>query len=439
MNARETTNLSRRAVLRGIGATVALPLLQSLPADGGVEEVAGHPKRLAVVFLGNGIHPKHFWAKGSGAEMQLGDCLASLAPFREKLNYVNGLFNQRATGVGIHPPQTGGLLTGMRCKPGPQLGNGVSFDQVLARRAGRKAAVPSLVLGCEQPVTGFHETNCSMAYSSHISWASDTAPVPLELYPALAWDALFDNRGSRRTASILDRVLADAKSINADLDVGDRHKLDEFLTSTRELEVRIERARAAHEEALERTGKTPAELAGLPRPEAGLPEEMPEYHRLMCDLIAVAFQTGRTRIATLMLNRDLSGLIYPFLGVRSAHHPNSHQYKKDPYRKITTYMMERYAYLLERLDAMEEGDGTVLDHSLVLFVSNMWTGNHDNKKVPVITAGGLDGAVETGRVLDYQEAGDENRRLCSLYLGLMDRMGVELDSFGDADTRLEGF
>ena len=159
--------------------------------------------------------------------------------------------------------------------------------------------------------------------------------------------------------------------------------------------------------------------------------------KLMCDIVALAFQTDRTRVASLLLCRDLSGLFYPFLDVRDAHHPASHRDLSDDYERVSRYYCGQLAYLATRLDAMPEGDGTVLDHSCLLFLSNMWAGwKHDNTRLPVLTVGGLGGTLRTGRVLDYYDKPDDNRKICSLYLSLMDRMGVTLDRFGDADTRL---
>ena len=175
----------------------------------------------------------------------------------------------------------------------------------------------------------------------------------------------------------------------------------------------------------------------MKRPDNGLPEDIRDHMRLMCDIVALGFQTDKARVATLVLCRDLSGLFYPFLGVRKAHHSASHDDLSDDYERIAQYYVSNLAYLAAKLDAMPEGEGTVLDNSCLLYLSNMWSGSkHDNTKLPVLTVGGLGATLETGRVLDYAEAGDENRKLCSLHLSLMDRMGVKLPRFGDADSRL---
>ncbi|MBY0513944.1 MAG: DUF1552 domain-containing protein, partial [Gemmataceae bacterium] len=200
------TGLTRRTVLRGVGCTLALPWLEAIPLLAREPGPAATPKRFAALFMGNGVNPKHWSASGSGADMQLGRSLEPLAPFRARLNLVSGLFNKSATGVGIHPGQTGNILSGASLQKGAVLRGGVSVDQVLATHFAEQTAQPSLVLGCEQPITGYHETNFSMAYSSHISWHDPTTPVPMEVYPALAFDSLFENQGSRRMQSILDRV-----------------------------------------------------------------------------------------------------------------------------------------------------------------------------------------------------------------------------------------
>jgi hypothetical protein len=296
-----------------------------------------------------------------------------------------------------------------------------------------------MVLGCEQPVTGYHETNFSMAYSSHISWQSATSPVPMEVYPSLAFDSLFENRGSKRNQSILDRVQSEAKALGNQVSTGDKAKLDEYLTSVREVEKRAESMRAARERAEQRAKDRGQPIAAMKRPEDGLPEDIREHMRLMCDVVALGFQTDKSRVATLLLNRDLSGLFYPFLDVKSTHHSASHDDRSDAYERISRYYCSQFAYLASRLDSMKEGEGTVLDNSCLMFISSMWSGSkHDSSKVPLLLAGGLGGTLQTGRVLDYTAKSDEDRKLCSLYLSLMDRMNVKLERFGDAEARLGG-
>ena len=428
---------TRRAMLRGIGVTMALPWLESIPVWGATTPAAP-PKRFAVMFMGNGVNGNHWWAKGQGVEMKLSQSLASLEPVKQKLNVINGLFNKPAVGMGIHPGQTGNLLNGMPLQKGATVRAGITVDQVLANRVGQDTAQSSMVLACEQPMTGYHETNFSMAYSSHLSWYSAESPVPNEIYPSLAFDSLFENRGSLRNQSVLDRVKDRAENLSKKVSSTDKAKLDEYLTSVREVERRIDGMRKVKEAADAQAKVKGDAVFTMDRPENGLPEDLREHTRLMTDLIAMAFQTDKTRIATLLLCRDLSGMYYPFLNVKGDHHSASHDDLSDAYERITRFHLSQFAHLATRLDAMKEGEGTVLDNSCLLFLSNMWAGwKHDNMKLPVVMAGGLGGTLKTGRALDYLYAGDDNRKLCSLYLSIMDRMGVKLDKFGDAETRLQ--
>ncbi|MDP9170124.1 MAG: DUF1552 domain-containing protein, partial [Acidobacteriota bacterium] len=200
------SRISRRTVLRGAGVTMALPWLESLHALGDTPSAAASvfPKRFAVVFLGNGINEDHWSATGAGADMKLSKSLEPLEPLKKKINVIDGLFNKAATGQGIHPAQTGSLLSGAHISKGAIIHSGISVDQMIANRIGEDTAQSSIVLACEQPMTGYHETNFSMAYSSHISWQTPDSPVPVEVYPSLAFDNLFENRGSLRNMSILD-------------------------------------------------------------------------------------------------------------------------------------------------------------------------------------------------------------------------------------------
>jgi len=436
--------LSRRRFLRGAGVLMALPFLDSLPAMAEDPVAANpatpprpYPQRLAVVFWGCGINPDHWWAKGAGANMELSRTLEPLTPLRKKLNVIDGLFNPPAVGVGIHPGQTGNILSGMPLMKGAVLHGGISLDQVLANRIGQDTMQPSLILGCEQPMSGYHETNFSLAYSSHISWQSAESPVPMEVYPSLAFDCLFENRGSRRMQSIIDRVMDDASGVSRKLSAEDRGKLDEYLTSVREVEKRVDRMRAGQTKAEENAKGRGQPVFAMNRPDNGLPEDIRDHMKLMCDIVALAFQTDKTRLATLVLCRDLSGLYYPFLGVRRAHHAASHDDLSEDYEKISRYYVNNLSYLATKLDSMPEGEGTVLDNTCLLYLSNMFSGSrHDNTKLPILTVGGFGGTLETGRVLNFTDKTDEDRKLCSLYLSLMDRMGVSLPKFGDADTRL---
>jgi len=209
------------------------------------------------------------------------------------------------------------------------------------------------------------------------------------------------------------------------------------MTSVREVEKRVDGMRKSQEQAEDLAKLKNRPVFTMERPANGLPEDFREHTRMMCDIIALAFQTDKTRVASLLLARDLSALYYPFLDVRNGHHAASHDNLSDAYERIARFHLSQMAYLATKLDAMPEGDGTVLDNSCLMFLSNLWNGSkHVSTQLPVVLAGGLGGTLETGRSLDYLNAGDENRKMCSLFLGIMDRMGIELSRFGDAETRL---
>src|SRR5580704_14403563 len=440
MTKRRAKAISRRIFLRGTGVTMALPWLESLSGFGSSASAAtpaAPPQRFAALFMGTGISPGRWWAKGNGAGLELSESLGPLEPLKAKINVIDGLFNKAATGQGIHPAMTGNLLSGVPISKGSIIHGGITVDQVLANRVGQETLQPSMVLACERAMTGFHETNFSNAYSSHISWQSADSPVPNEMYPSLAFDSLFENSSRLRNTSVLDRVKDHALALSAQVSSADKLKLDEYLASVREVERGIERMRTDKDKAEARARDAGRPLFTMKRPQDGLPEDIRDHIRLMCDIIALGFQTDKTRVASLLLARDLSALYYPFLGVSRQHHGASHYDIEEDYQKIVRFHVSQLAYLAKRLNAMPEGESTVLDNSCLLFLSNMWSGTkHDNIKVPVVTVGGLGGKLETGRALDYFESGDDNRKLCSLYLGLMDRMGVQLAKFGDAETRL---
>ena len=402
-------------------------------------DVAGAPKRFAVVFQGNGINPNHWWAKGSGAAMELSQTLQPLEPLKTKINVIDGLFNKAATGNGIHPAMTGNLLTGVPIKKGAIIHSGISMDQVLANHIGQETAQSSLVLACEEPMTGYHETNFSNAYGSHISWQNADSPMPNEMYPSLAFDSLFENRGNLRNISVLDRVKDRAETLSRQISSTDKAKLDEYLTSVREVERSVERLRVDKDKAEDRANGRP--LLTMKRPDNGLPEDLREHTRLMCDIVAMAFQTDKTRVASLILARDLSALYYPFLDVREAHHGASHNDTSEGYERIVRFHLSQFAYLA----AAARRDARRRRHRARQLLPD----------VPVQHVLGDEARQQEGAAHHRRRArrhardrpharlsarrGDSNRKLCSLYLGIMDRMGVKLDEFGDADSRLAGF
>jgi hypothetical protein len=427
--------LSRRTFLRGVGVTMALPWLESLRVWGDAPTTTASgsseaPVRMVCLFAGNGFHSREWWAKGEGKEMELGKVLQPLLPHREKLLLLRGLFNQEALIGGIHSCQTGNLLTGAHLAPGGEIRSGVSMDQVIAQRLKDQTKLPSLVLGCEQSIAALHK-NYSMIYSSHISWSSATAPTPLEIYPALAFDSLFRDGSGQEDKSVLDAVLGDAKGLRRSVSTTDQHRLDEYLSSVRDVEQRIDQA--GKDRRLQGWRPTLTK-PDMPRPADGLPQDIDEHMRLMSDLLVLALRTDTTRVATLKLNNDHSSLRFPKLKIDyMIHHLLSHSDGAD-WLRINQFFTEQVAYIAAKMDAVQEGERTLLDNSMMLYLSSMMTGNHDNQQLPVVMLGSGGGQIKTGRTLDYLDK--PNRKMCSLYLSLTDKTGVHLDSFGDSRERL---
>ena len=376
--------------------------------------------------------------------MELGPVLQPLAPFREDIVVIDGLHNAQAVAnPSAHLGRMPNLLSGAWVSLDQnEIRVGRTMDQVLARQIGGDTAIPSLVLGVE-PTELRLEDGLSMIYGSCISWASDTRPATKEIYPSRAFDQIVGVGGERRLdRTILDQVLDDARSLRTQIARGDREKLDEYLESIRDIENRIDQAN--RDERLEGWQPTLTE-PDIPRPPNDLPQDVPEHMRLMTDLIVLAFQMDKTRIATCMLNNDLSQMNFGFLeGVQGSLHLDLTHNGRDPelesmYLKTNQFHFQQFAYLIQRLAQIDEGGQSLLDNSLLMGCSNLFDGDkHQADRMPIVLAGRGGGTLETGRVLDYLEEDEDDRRACGLYLSLMDKMGVELPRFGDADRRLGG-
>jgi uncharacterized protein DUF1552 len=428
-----TQPITRRTFLRGIGVSMALPWLESLPVwgeDKPKRTSSEPPVRFACLFAGNGFHSKEWWARGQGKQMEMGKVLDPLRPFREKLLFLRGLYNEEALIGGIHSCQTGNLLTGAHLAPAGEIHSGISCDQVMAERLKDQTKVSSLVLGCEPSISAIHK-NYSMIYSSHISWSSPTTPTPLELYPALAFDRLFRDEVGKADVSVLDAVMEDTRGLRNTVSKADQRRLDEYLASVREVEQRIDRAgKAGRLQGWRPTLAKP----DMPRPADGIPQDIDQHMRLMCDILVLAFRTDTTRVCTLKLNNDHSSLRFPHMKIDyMIHHLLSHT-DGDDWLKVNQFFTKQLAYIAEKLDQVQEGERTLLDNSMILFLSSMMTGGHDNRQLPVVLVGRGGNQIQTGRILDYLNK--PNRKMCSLYLSLMDKLGVHLDSFGDSTQRL---
>jgi hypothetical protein len=437
-------SLSRRHFLRGLGVTLALPWLESLPMFGQSVPAAKAnqpPLRFGVVFFSNGVEPEHWWAKGSGHAMEFGPAAAPLAPHSADLVFIEGLYSEAArTSTSPHLGRMN-VLSGAPVSLDPRVIRvGTTMDQVLAAQIGGRTQVPSLVMGIE-PNELRLEDGLSMIYGSSVSWVSASKPATKEIYPARVFDRLVgDGTGRLRDRSILDEVRGDTQSLRPKISGGDRAKLDEYFESIRDIEKRIERA--AQDERLEGWRPTLTQ-PNLPRPANDLPQDVPDHMKLMLDLMVLAFQMDKTRIATLMLNNDLSQMNFKFLeGVKGALHldltHNGKAAEKEAmYLKTNQFHLAQFAYVLQRMKDIREGDGSLLDHSILLCTSSLFDGDaHSANRLPVVLAGKGHGTLKTGRILDYLDRGDENRKICSLHLSLMDRLGVHLDRFGDSSMRL---
>ena len=426
--------LSRRTMLRGLGCSMALPWMESAVVWGdtpnGNEPSSEAPVRMAILFSGCGYHTNEWWAKGQGAEMELGKVLKPLEPHKDKLNFIKGLYNAEALKGNIHSSQTGNLLSGAPLASGGKIISGTCIDQMVAQKIGHRTKVSSLVLGCEKANPSVHK-DYSMLYSSHISWSSPTTPTPLEVYPALAFDQLFKDSSQQGDQSVLDAILADAKDFRRKISRRDQQKLDEYLNSVREVETRIEQAGKRGELQGFKPTLTEPNMA---RPTDGYPQDIVEHMRLMSDILVLAFQTDTTRVCTLKLNNDHGTLRFPHLGVDyMIHHLLSHTDSED-WLKVNQFFLEQVAYIAKRMDSIQEGERTLLDNSMLMLCSSMMSGHHNANELPVVMLGNAGGRIQTGQNLNYMD--NENRQMCRLFMSMMNKMDVKVDSFGDATESL---
>lgn len=430
---------NRRNFLRGLGVTLALPWLESAISWGADTGAASKPKtsprRFACLFMANGVEPGQWGAQGDGADMTLKSSLEPLAPLKEHLLVLNGLYNPKALTGNIHLAAAPNVLSGAHVVPSTSdLMVGTSFDQLLAAELGGQTVFPSLVLGIEPPTLGTHK-GYSCIYSGHISWSTPKTPVPRENNPRALYDRLVgDPRGMRKAKSALDLVLQDAKEILPRVSAWDRQRLDEYLASVREVEQRLSRL----PEKTVRTGTRVEDL--IQPPDAQEPPALPDHMRLMLDLLTIAFVTDSTRVATLMFNNDLSRMDFGFLLPGSSDLTNMHGMSHAggaEYALMNRFHMEMYAHLLKRLQASSEGEASVLDNSCVMFCSSLMSGGaHDRRQMPVLLAGKLGGTLQTGRTRTYNQAPEEQRRLCNLFAKLSSYYGLKSHAFGDSTEPL---
>lgn len=456
--------LTRRTLLKGLGVTMCLPLLESLQphaarAAGPGAKAAKAPVRLAVLYMPNGVNPKAWQPQGTGAAFELSPILAPLASLKSDILVFSELMNKSSIEGDGHYVKVAPFLTGTavtKTTGGDLRVGGVSLDQLVAQHVGNMTPLPSLELSVE-PVTMGVDTNVGFTrlYGSHISWSTPTTPVTREINPQLAFDRLFRPKGAagkRGTSdgdkSVLDAVLEDARSLQSKIGSADRHKLNEYFDAVRSVETRIawDAARRKQEHLADpATAKEIEKLGGRIRDYYAVPEgqrgiDHTAQVRLMLDIMVLAFWTDSTRVATFMFGNEVSGKNFSFLpGVGGGHHQISHHEndaaKLEQYQKINVWHLEQYAYLLTRLKSIPEGNGTLLDNAMVLFGSGMKDGNaHSPYNLPIVLGGRGGSTLATGRHLVY----DKKTPLCNLYRALLPRLGVPVAAFGDSSGELAG-
>ncbi len=437
--------LHRRTILRGAGMALGLPALEAMTpaatrASAASASVATEPPvRMACVFVPNGVIMPNWTPEGEGRQWELSKTLKPLQSLKEKLNVVSGLAldNGRAhnDGAGDHARGGATFLTAARpVKTSSNIRLGISVDQVAATQLADQTRLPSIELGLESSRNaGSCDSGYSCAYSSNISWRNETQPMPKETIPRMAFDRMFGTGDSleRREKnlvrqSILDVVRRDAKQLLGQVGRTDRRKLDEYFTSIREIEQRIERTEQEDSAA---------------QPDLEVPhgrvEAFREHVRLMYDLMVIGFQTDTTRVASLMVDNAGGRRAYTEVGVKEAHHGLSHHRNRDhevnQLKKIDHYLVEQFAYFLQKLDSVREGDGTLLDHSMVLYGSGISDGNrHRHEDLPIVLAGSAGGAIATNRHIVTQQ----ERPMANLFLSMLDMMGTPAESIGDSTGRL---
>jgi len=440
--------IPRRTFLRGLGTAIALPMLEAMLPLTALAQSApkSRPNRMAFIFVPNGIHMADWTPAVEGTGFELPYILEPLKNVREYLSILTGLAQHNAEalgdGGGDHARSTAAWLTGCHPKKtdGADIRNGISVDQLAAQKVGHLTRFPSLEIGCERgAMAGNCDSGYSCAYSSSISWRSETTPVAKEVNPRLVFERLFSSGDSGETAenrarrnryrlSILDFVTEDAARLKARLGVRDQRKLDEYFACVREIEQRLVRA--------EKEGKEIG-LAGMEKP-TGIPGDYAEHIRLLGDMMILAFQADLTRICTFMFANDGSNRSYRPIGVAEGHHDLSHhegkREKQDKIRQINRFHAAQLAYILEKMKSVEEGEGTLLDNSMIVYGAGISDGNrHNHDDLPILLAGRGAGTIKSGRHVRYPNP----TPMTNLFLSMLDRIGVRAETLGDSTGRLQ--
>ncbi len=435
--------ISRRTVLRGLGVSLALPLLDAMPAASlwADEKGAPLPRRMGFVYVPNGMHMPAWTPKDPGRDFELPSLLEPLAKHRQNMLVLSGLAQTKARangdGGGDHARSMSTFLTGVQIRKthGADIRVGVSVDQVAAERLRGQTPLASLEIGC---VGGGQAGNCdsgySCAYSSNLSWRGENTPMPKDINPRSVFERMFgsgDEQGRQRQAryreSILDFALEDARRLQSRVGVKDRRKLDEYFNSVREVEQRIQRSEQ------EARREPPGEF---PRP-AGLPKSYAEHIRLMCDLMVLAYQADVTRVVTFAMENEGSNRSYSFIDVREGHHDLSHHgnnaEKQAKIQKINRFHIDQFALMIDKMAGIQEGPGTLLDNCMIVYGSGISDGNrHQHHDLPIVLIGRGGGTIDTGRHVIH----DRETPLNNLYLALLDRMQSSIDMLGDSNGKL---
>ena len=438
-------HLPRRAVLRGLGATVALPLLDCMvPALSAQSRTAAAPiKRFGVFYVPNGMSMPYWYPKTEGPLDQLPPTLRPLEAFKDRVLICGGRDDESANlvkGGGDHARSAGTFLT---CVPfkitaGADVSNAVSVDQIAARELSKETQLASLELGIESnAMIGSCDGGASCAYTNTIAWRTPTTPLPIENDPRAVFERMFGTSGStdpevrlarmRRDRSILDLVGAELAGLGRIIGPGDRVKVEEYLEALRDIERRIAMAE----------DQNTRELPVVDQP-VGVPNDYRDHARLMMDLLALAYQTDLTRISTFMLAREVSGRAYPEIGVSDSHHPLSHHQdepaKLQRLHQVNEYHLQQFAYLVAKLDALPEGDGTMLDSTLFLYGTGISDSNtHFHDDLPIALVGGKNAGIKGGRYIRYPA----DTPLANLHVSILEKLGVEVEAFGDSTGKLD--
>lgn len=437
-------HIPRRTVLRGLGATLALPFLDGMiPAFAAIEKTA--VRRFGAIYLPNGMNIWNWTPTTEGAGFELTPVMQPLAPFRDQLVVLSGLANKEADskpgdGGGDHSRAQTAYLTGLHAKKteGADIEAGISVDQIVAKELGRETQLSSLELALEaNELAGGCEDAYSCAYTGTIAWRTANTPLPMEHNPRAVFERLFGASDSTdRTArlarlkkdrSVLDAVSIELNELQRALGVSDHGKLTEYLESVRDVERRIQKA----EEQSDR------ELPTVEQPR-GIPPTFEEHAKLMFDLMALAYQTDLTRVCTFLMGREKSVRSYPEIGVPEPHHPVSHHQRNpemmDKLARINTYHVKMFAHLLERLRSTPDGDGSLLDHMMIIYGAGMSNSdNHFHHDLPIVLVGGGAGRIKGGRHLRLKY----DTPMSNLHLTVLDKMGIPVERFGDSEGKID--